>query len=215
MAIITIIIKTWININLIPIGKINPSKHRNSSTNNNNEDKSDIDNDKSKNLNIGILLRKQSGKKKNLFRINQKGIEPLFNIKANKINNENNKNNTKNSFYSPHINLKNLVLPFTNTTKNLLFPKSIFNNNFVTNNKINMAPIHMTKNGLIENNSKIKYTNLLERMDKKVANNNFTFRNEDTIKISFSNSNNKELIPLGNNNNNNKNLNKYKFNTHR
>ena len=199
------------NINLIPIGKINPSKHRNSSTNNNNEDKSDIDNDKSKNLNIGILLRKQSGKKKNLFRINQKGIEPLFNIKANKINNENNKNNTKNSFYSPHINLKNLVLPFTNTTKNLLFPKSIFNNNFATNNKINMAPIHMTKNGLIENNSKIKYTNLLERMDKKVANNNFTFRNEDTIKISFSNSNNKELIPLGNNNNNNKNLNKYKF----
>ena len=199
------------NINLIPIGKINPSKHRNSSTNNNNEDKSDIDNDKSKNLNIGILLRKQSGKKKNLFRINQKGIEPLFNIKANKINNENNKNNTKNSFYSPHINLKNLVLPFTNTTKNLLFPKSIFNNNFATNNKINMAPIYMTKNGLIENNSKIKYTNLLERMDKKVANNNFTFRNEDTIKISFSNSNNKELIPLGNNNNNNKNLNKYKF----
>ena len=200
------------NINLIPISKINSTKLRNSSTNNNNEDKSDVENEKNKNLNIGILLRKQSGKKKNLFRINQKGIEPLFNIKAHKINNENNKNNTKNSFYSPHINLKNLVLPFTNTTKNLLFPKSIFNNNFVTNNKINMAPIHMTKNGLIETNSKIKYTNILEKMDKKAAN-NFTFRNEDNNKISFSNSNNKELIPLShnNNNNNNKNLNKYKF----
>ena len=88
------------NINLIPIGKINPTKHRNSSTNNNNnnEDKNDIDNDKNKNLNIGILLRKQSGKKKNLFRVNQKGIEPLFNINPNKINNESNKNNTKNSF---------------------------------------------------------------------------------------------------------------------
>ena len=197
------------NINLIPIGKINSTKHRNSSTNNNNnnEDKNDIDNDKNKNLNIGILLRKQSGKKKNLFRVNQKGIEPLFNIKPNKINNESNKNNTKNSFYNPHINLKNLVLPFTNTTKNLLFPKSIFNNNFMTNNKINMAPIHMTKNGLIDTNSKIKYTNLLEKMDKKITN-NFTFRNEDNNKISFSNSNNKELMHF---NNNNKNLNKYKF----
>ena len=134
------------NINLIPIKNINSIKQRNSSTNNNNDDKNDFDNDKKQILNIGILLRKQSGKKKNLFRLNQKAIEPLFNLKVNKINNENNKGTQKNSFYNSHVNLQNLVLPFSNTTKNLLFPKSIFNNNFMTNNKINMAPINMTKN---------------------------------------------------------------------
>ena len=194
------------NINLIPIKNINSIKQRNSSTNNNNDDKNDFDNDKKQILNIGILLRKQSGKKKNLFRLNQKAIEPLFNLKANKINNENNKGTQKNSFYNSHVNLQNLVLPFSNTTKNLLFPKSIFNNNFMTNNKINMAPINMTKNGIIDNNQKNKYTNLLEKIDKK-GKNNFTYRNEDNIKISFSNSNKKELIFLGNN----KNINKYKY----
>ena len=194
------------NINLIPIKNINSIKQRNSSTNNNNDDKNDFDNDKKQILNIGILLRKQSGKKKNLFRLNQKAIEPLFNLKVNKINNENNKGTQKNSFYNSHVNLQNLVLPFSNTTKNLLFPKSIFNNNFMTNNKINMAPINMTKNGIIDNNQKNKYTNLLEKIDKK-GKNNFTYRNEDNIKISFSNSNKKELIFLGNN----KNINKYKY----
>ena len=194
------------NINLIPIKNINSIKQRNSSTNNNNDDKNDFDNDKKQILNIGILLRKQSGKKKNLFRLNQKAIEPLFNLKVNKINNENNKGTQKNSFYNSHVNLQNLVLPFSNTTKNLLFPKSIFNNNFMTNNKINMAPINMTKNGIVDNNQKNKYTNLLEKIDKK-GKNNFTYRNEDNIKISFSNSNKKELIFLGNN----KNINKYKY----
>ena len=194
------------NINLIPIKNINSIKQRNSSTNNNNDDKNDFDNDKKQILNIGILLRKQSGKKKNLFRLNQKAIEPLFNLKVNKINNENNKGTQKNSFYNSHVNLQNLVLPFSNTTKNLLFPKSIFNNNFMTNNKINMAPINMTKNGIVDNNQKNKYTNLLEKIDKK-SKNNFTYRNEDNIKISFSNSNKKELIFLGNN----KNINKYKY----
>ena len=194
------------NINLIPIKNINSIKQRNSSTNNNNDDKNDFDNDKKQILNIGILLRKQSGKKKNLFRLNQKAIEPLFNLKVNKINNENNKGTQKNSFYNSHVNLQNLVLPFSNTTKNLLFPKSIFNNNFMTNNKINMAPINMTKNGIVDNNQKNKYTNLLEKIDKK-GKNNFTHRNEDNIKISFSNSNKKELIFLGNN----KNINKYKY----
>ena len=194
------------NINLIPIKNINSVKQRNSSTNNNNDDKNDFDNDKKQILNIGILLRKQSGKKKNLFRLNQKAIEPLFNLKVNKINNENNKGTQKNSFYNSHVNLQNLVLPFSNTTKNLLFPKSIFNNNFMTNNKINMAPINMTKNGIVDNNQKNKYTNLLEKIDKK-GKNNFTYRNEDNIKISFSNSNKKELIFLGNN----KNINKYKY----
>ena len=194
------------NINLIPIKNINSVKQRNSSTNNNNDDKNDFDNDKKQILNIGILLRKQSGKKKNLFRLNQKAIEPLFNLKVNKINNENNKGTQKNSFYNSHVNLQNLVLPFSNTTKNLLFPKSIFNNNFMTNNKINMAPINMTKNGIVDNNQKNKYTNLLEKIDKK-GKNNFTYRNEDNMKISFSNSNKKELIFLGNN----KNINKYKY----
>jgi RNA polymerase II subunit A small phosphatase-like protein len=194
------------NINLIPIKNINSIKQRNSSTNNNNDDKNDFDNDKKQILNIGILLRKQSGKKKNLFRLNQKAIEPFFNLKVNKINNENNKGTQKNSFYNSHVNLQNLVLPFSNTTKNLLFPKSIFNNNFMTNNKINMAPINMTKNGIVDNNQKNKYTNLLEKIDKK-GKNNFTYRNEDNIKISFSNSNKKELIFLGNN----KNINKYKY----
>ena len=194
------------NINLIPIKNINSIKQRNSSTNNNNDDKNDFDNDKKQILNIGILLRKQSGKKKNLFRLNQKAIEPLFNLKVNKINNENNKGTQKNSFYNSHVNLQNLVLPFSNTTKNLLFPKSIFNNNFMANNKINMAPINMTKNGIVDNNQKNKYTNLLEKIDKK-GKNNFTYRNEDNIKISFSNSNKKELIFLGNN----KNINKYKY----
>ena len=194
------------NINLIPIKNINSIKQRNSSTNNNNDDKNDFDNDKKQILNIGILLRKQSGKKKNLFRLNQKAIEPLFNLKVNKINNENNKGTQKNSFYNSHVNLQNLVLPFSNTTKNLLFPKSIFNNNFMTNNKINMAPINMTKNGIVDNNQKNKYTNLLEKIDKK-GKNNFTHRNEDNMKISFSNSNKKELIFLGNN----KNINKYKY----
>ena len=194
------------NINLIPIKNINSIKQRNSSTNNNNDDKNDFDNDKKQILNIGILLRKQSGKKKNLFRLNQKAIEPLFNLKVNKINNENNKGTQKNSFYNSHVNLQNLVLPFSNTTKNLLFPKSIFNNNFMTNNKINMAPINMTKNGIVDNNQKNKYTNLLDKIDKK-GKNNFTYRNEDNIKISFSNSNKKELIFLGNN----KNINKYKY----
>ena len=194
------------NINLIPIKNINSIKQRNSSTNNNNDDKNDFDNDKKQILNIGILLRKQSGKKKNLFRLNQKAIEPLFNLKINKINNENNKGTQKNSFYNSHVNLQNLVLPFSNTTKNLLFPKSIFNNNFMTNNKINMAPINMTKNGIVDNNQKNKYTNLLEKIDKK-GKNNFTYRNEDNMKISFSNSNKKELIFLGNN----KNINKYKY----
>ena len=191
---------------MIPIKNINSIKQRNSSTNNNNDDKNDFDNDKKQILNIGILLRKQSGKKKNLFRLNQKAIEPLFNLKVNKINNENNKGTQKNSFYNSHVNLQNLVLPFSNTTKNLLFPKSIFNNNFMTNNKINMAPINMTKNGIVDNNQKNKYTNLLEKIDKK-GKNNFTYRNEDNIKISFSNSNKKELIFLGNN----KNINKYKY----
>ena len=166
------------DLNLLPIEKIKP---KNTSINKNLEDKTD---DK-KDLNIGILLKRQSSKKKNLFRLNQKSIEPLLNIKTSKIN-ENNKNNQTNSFYNNHNNLQNLILPFSNTTKNLLFPKSIVNYNFITNNKTNMNPMHMTKNGLIDTKTKIKYSNILEKIDKKNKN-NFTFRNEDNIKISLSN----------------------------
>ena len=187
------------DLNLVPIEK---NKPRNTSINKNLEEK----NDTKKDLNIGILLRKQSAKKKNLFRLNQKSIEPLLNIKINK-NSENNKNSQTNSFYNNHYNLQNLVLPFSNTTKNYLFPKNFINSNFITNNKVNISPIHMTKNGLIDSKSKIKYSNLLEKIDKKNKN-NFTYRNEDNIKISFSNSNNNnELKRI----NKDPNINKYKF----
>ena len=188
------------DLNLLPIEKIKP---KNTSINKNIEDKTD---DK-KDLNIGILLKRQSSKKKNLFRLNQKSIEPLLNIKTSKIN-ENNKNNQTNSFYNNHNNLQNLILPFSNTTKNLLFPKSIVNYNFITNNKTNMNPMHMTKNGLIDTKTKIKYSNILEKIDKKNKN-NFTFRNEDNIKISLSNSknNNKDLKLIEKE----KNINKYKL----
>ena len=185
------------DIHLIPLEKIKP---KNSSINRNMEE----NNDKKKDLNIGILLRKQSSKKKNLFRLNQKSIEPLLNIKTNK-NSENNKNSQTNSFYNNHNNLQNLVLPFSNTTKNYLFPKNFISSNFATNNKVNnIAQIHMTKNGLIDSKTRIKYSNLLEKIDKK----NFTFRNEDNIKISFSSSNNNnELKQIAKDKNNNK----YKF----
>ena len=185
------------DLHLIPLEKIKP---KNSSINRNMEE----NNDKKKDLNIGILLRKQSSKKKNLFRLNQKSIEPLFNIKTNK-NSENNKNSQTNSFYNNHNNLQNLVLPFSNTTKNYLFPKNFISSNFATNNKVNnIAQIHMTKNGLIDSKTRIKYSNLLEKIDKK----NFTFRNEDNIKISFSSSNNNnELKQIAKDKNNNK----YKF----
>ena len=185
------------DLHLIPLEKIKP---KNSSINRNMEE----NNDKKKDLNIGILLRKQSSKKKNLFRLNQKSIEPLLNIKTNK-NSENNKNSQTNSFYNNHNNLQNLVLPFSNTTKNYLFPKNFISNNFATNNKVNnIAQIHMTKNGLIDSKTRINYSNLLEKIDKK----NFTFRNEDNIKISFSSSNNNNgLKQIAKDKNNNK----YKF----
>ena len=184
------------DLNLIPIEKIKP---KNSSMSNNLEEKYE----QKKDLNIGILLRKQSAKKKNLFRLNQKSIEPLLNIKTNK-NNENNKNSQTNSFYNNHNNLQNLVLPFSNTTKNYLFPKNFINSNFITNNKVNISPIHMTKNGLIDSKNKIKYSNLLEKKNK----NNFTYRNDDNIKLSISSSNNnKELKQIDKD----KNINKYKL----
>ena len=184
------------DLNLIPIEKIKP---KNSSMSNNLEEKYE----QKKDLNIGILLRKQSAKKKNLFRLNQKSIEPLLNIKTNK-NNENNKNSQTNSFYNNHNNLQNLVLPFSNTTKNYLFPKNFINSNFITNNKVNISPIHMTKNGLIDSKNKIKYSNLLEKKNK----NNFTNRNDDNIKLSISSSNNnKELKQIDKD----KNINKYKL----
>ena len=194
---------------LVPIENINSIKQRNTSINHRKDDKNDFENNKNKNEKIGILLKKQPNKKKNLFRLNNKVIEPLYNIKPLKINNENSKNNQNNLFNNYQNNLKNLILPFSNTTKNILFPKSIFNNNPILNNndKINISPIHITKNELIDNNTKRKYTNLFEKIEKK-SKNSFSFKNEDNIKISFSNSNNKELIPKDKSN---KNLIRYKY----
>ena len=194
---------------LVPIENINSIKQRNTSINHSKDDKNDFENNKNKNEKIGILLKKQPNKKKNLFRLNNKVIEPLYNIKPLKINNENSKNSQKNLFNNYQNNLKNLILPFSNTTKNILFPKSIINNNPILNNndKINISPIHITKNELIDNNTKRKYTNLFEKIEKK-SKNSFSFKNEDNIKISFSNSNNKELIQKDKNN---KNLIRYKY----
>ena len=66
----------------------------------------------------------------------------------------------------------------------------------------------MTKNGLMDTKTKIKYSNILEKIDK-TNKNNFTFRNEDNIKISLSNSknNNKDLKLIEKE----KNINKYKL----
>ena len=188
-------------IKLVPIDNIIPTKPKNTSINNSKDDKNDFQNDREKKLKLGNLLRKKSSKIKNLFRLNNKPIESLMNNKSNKINNENNKNNQKNLFINYNNNLKNLNLPYSNMTKNLLFPKSNYNNN--NNFIINLTPINKGKH-LIEINSKVKYTNLLEKIEKK-SKNSFTIRNQDNKKINFSNSNNNELIPLEKKSNLNKN----------
>ena len=154
----------------------------------NNNDKNNL---KNKKPGIGILLRKESTKKKNIFRLSQKSDNNvLFNLKINKINN----NFATNSFYNNNINnLMPLVLPFSNTAKNVLEPKKTFINN--TNNKINIIPIqinNLTKNDSVENKLKIKYTNLLEKFEK-----NKILKNGENIKISSSIANNHQgLLPL-------------------
>ena len=174
------------------------------------ENNNNKNNTKYKKPNIGILLRKESSKKKNIFRLSQKSNDAIFNIKIIKLNGTE-KNFATNSFYSNSNSnhLMPLVLPFSNTVKNGLEPKN--NNISNTNNKINIIPIHMTKNDSIENKKK-KYTNLLEKFEKtgKFKKNFKLYKNEN-LKISSSIvSNHQGLLPLSLNPNYKKE-NKYDF----
>ena len=160
----------------------------NQSENNiNNKDKK---NSQNKKQNVGILLRQQSSKKKNLFLLNQKPNDTNFSVKINNINGFN-KNFATNSFYNNYTTLKPLILPFSNSTKNKIQVKKAFSNTNI--NKINIIPIHMMKNGIIENKKKQKFINLLDKLDKngKINNNeiknNFNFpQNLRNEKISSS-----------------------------
>ena len=196
--------------------KINENnKQGNTSINNKNEPETELDNNnnksntKNKKPNIGILLRKESSKKKNIFRLSQKSNDAIFNIKINKLNGTD-KNFATNSFHNSNSNhLMPLVLPFSNTFKNGFDPK---NNIINTNNKINIIPIHMTKNDSIENKQK-KYTNLLEKFEKggKLRKNFKLYKNSENLKISSPIvSNHQGLLPL-NLSPNHKKENKYEF----
>ena len=195
--------------------KINENnKQGNVSINNKMDQEIELENNNNKNNikykkpNIGILLRKESSKKKNIFRLSQKSNDAIFNIKINKLNGID-KNFATNSFYNNNSNhLMPLVLPFSNTVKNGLDPKS---NVIYTNNKINIIPIHMTKNDSIEN--KKKYSNLLEKFEKtgKLKKNFKLYKNSENLKISSSiASNHQGLLPLSLNPNYKKG-NKYEF----
>ena len=155
-------------------------------------------NSQNKKLNIGILLRQQQlSKKRNIFRVSQKTNETGFNIKINKINSFN-KNFGSGSFYNSN-NLIPLVLPFSNTAKIVLPQKKSFINNNTNNNRINIIPIYMTKDGTIEDKKKPQITNLLEKFEKnnKIKNReikkniNFPQKN-NTMKIKFG------IIPITN-----------------
>ena len=160
----------------------------NQSENNiNNKDKK---NSQNKKQNIGILLRQHSSKKKNLFLLNQKPNETNFSLKMNNINGFN-KNFATNSFYNNYNTLKPLILPFSNSTKSKIEAKKTFGNN--NTNKINIIPIHMLKNGILENKKKQKFINLLDKFDKngKIRNNeiknNFNFpKNINNEKVTSS-----------------------------
>lgn len=107
-----------------------------------------------------------------------------MNIKISK-NNGFNKNIQTNSFYHNYNTLNSLVLPFSNESKNELFPKKTFINN------TNIIPIHKINNN--ENKRKEKFVNLIEKFEnncklkKKEMRNNFVFpRENENIKISSS-----------------------------
>ena len=196
------------------INKSENTNNINFQTNINNNNINNKNNSKNKNKkpNIGILLRKESSKKKNIFRLSQKSDNNvLFNLKINKNNNGIiNKNFATNSFYNNNNanHLIPLVLPFSNTVKNVLEPKKTFFNQ--TNNKINIVPILMnintTKNDSVENKNKIKYTNLA---DKEKDGKNFAVKdknikliknvnvNMENKKISASIGNSKGMLPIG------------------
>ena len=138
---------------------------------------------------INILLRKPSTKKKNIFRISQKTNDPIFNSKMNGAT----KNIVTNSFCINNNNkLIPLVLPFSNTTKNAIDQKK---QNPI--NRINIIPIHMSKDTSVDNKKKAKYTNLLEnigknnKMKNKEIDNNYVKKNSIKISSSISNYQNK------------------------
>ena len=160
----------------------------NQSENNiNNKDKK---NSQNKKQNIGILLRQQSSKKRNIFLLSQRPNETNFSAKINNINGFN-KNFATNSFYNNYNTLKPLILPFSNSTKNNIQTKKTLSNN--NTNKINIFPIHMIKNGINENKKKQKFINLLDKFDKNgnikrnEIKNNFNFpKNINNEKVSSS-----------------------------
>ena len=162
----------------------------NQSENNiNNKDKK---NSQNKKQNIGILLRQQSSKKKNIFLLSQRPNETNFSVKINSLNGFN-KNFATNSFYNNYNNLKPLILPFSNSTKNKIQTKNVFGNN--NTNKINIIPIHMMKNGNRENKKKQKFINLLDKFENgkikgKEIQNNLNFpKNINNAKVSSSTTN--------------------------
>ena len=182
--------------NMKPIENI---KNENSSNNQfkiagnqseNNINNKDKNNSQNKKQNIGILLRPQSSKKKNIFLLSQRTNETNFSLKINNVNGFN-KNFATNSFYNNYNTLKPLILPFSNSTKNKIQAKKTFGN--IKTNKINIIPIHMMKNGIRENKKKQKFINLLDKFDKngKIKSNemknNFNFpKNMNNEKISSS-----------------------------
>ena len=146
---------------------MNNNKVENKNENSNTIQKKDKNknNSNNKKSTISILLRKPSSKKKkNIFRLAQKSSDPIFsnklggttkNIVTNSLYNNNNYNST----------LVPLVLPFSNTTKNAQ-PEQKKPNPI---NRINIIPIHMSKDGnldKLDNKKKVKYTNLLENLNK-------------------------------------------------
>ena len=133
---------------------------------------------KNQKTNIGILLRKNSSKKKNIFLISQKVNNPTYNSKL--INNSN--------------NLTPIVLPLSYKNVSEQKKESI-------NNKINIIPFHSIKNNSIENKKKQKYSNLFEQFKKKEKEkkNEIKYNNEK-IKITFSIANNyPKLLPINSN----------------
>ena len=156
----------------------------------NNINNKDRKNSQNKKQNIGILLRQQSSKKRNIFLLSQRPNETNFSVKINNINGFN-KNFATNSFYNNYNTLKPLILPFSNSTKNNIQTKKTLGNN--NTNKINIFPIHMMKNGINENKKKQKFINLLDKFDKNgnikrnEIKNNFNFpKNINNEKVSSS-----------------------------
>ena len=156
----------------------------------NNINNKDRKNSQNKKQNIGILLRQQSSKKRNIFLLSQRPNETNFSAKINNINGFN-KNFATNSFYNNYNTLKPLILPFSNSTKNNIQTKKTLGNN--NTNKINIFPIHMMKNGINENKKKQKFINLLDKFDKNgnikrnEIKNNFNFpKNINNEKVSSS-----------------------------